>query len=310
MIIVANENRPDLAAGLDKNTIAGAATLVGPQIFPPMIVGEKTSTIQVAKVNRGGGVKNRTKGQNLAGVRVESVPMTYTVNSYEGRDILSDGDVRDCGGLDNALAAGARGAAWDAFKLYETDCHDAVSGAFADSGNTYSAHEIASAAPFDALAQAAQEVKDYGKPYLVCSETFIREFVKFPKVQEVLTDLFAHNWFKDIREVGVVNQALGLAFGTDAVIIGDDNFWVDTDAAYVVAVREEAKTDPRNVLKRLPSLGATIQTLPEENSTPEQPFQVSTVYLAEQKDSAVDVDYFAVPKVANVKAVAKVTLPA
>ena len=84
MIIVANENRPDLASGLDKKTIAGAATLVGPQIFPPMIVGEKTSTIQVAKVNRGGGVKNRTKGQNLTGTRVESIPMQYTVNSYEG----------------------------------------------------------------------------------------------------------------------------------------------------------------------------------------------------------------------------------
>lgn len=306
MIIFNNENRPDIAAGLDKQAIAGAASLVGPQIFPLVNVAEKTSTIAAAQVITGSGVKNRTAGQSLAGARTSATPMPYTVNSYEGRDILSDTDIKDAGGVDNAIVAGARGAAYDAMGLYETDCFNAISGAFA--GNSYSAHAITTAAPFDALAQAAQEVKNYGKPVLVASETFIRDFVKNDKVRETLTDLFAHNWYNDIRDLGNVNKAIGLAFGVDGVIIGDDNFWTETSAGYVVGYREEAKTDARNVIKKLPSLGATMQFLPEENSTAKQPFQVSTSYLPNTKDNCVDVDYYAIPVVANKNAVAKVTL--
>ena len=317
MIIVNNENRPDLAVGLSKKALAGASQMIAPIIFPQFTVAEKTGTIAAAQVITGGGQKNRTKGTAVTATRVESIPVTYTVNSYEGRDILSDVDVKDAGGLDNALQAGAKGAGYDAIKLLEQDAKAALDTAFSAASGTYI--DVASAAPFDALFEAAEDVKNYGKPLLVASETFMRKFVALPKVNEVLVDLYGHgNFFRDIRDLGNVNKALGAAFAVDAVLIGDDQFWQThgvgsasaDELAYVVGYREEAQTDARNVVKRLPSLGFMPTYLPEENSTMDEPFAVSTVYLPDVKDSAVDVDLYAVPKVANNKAVAMVRIAA
>ena len=304
--ILPNEARPDLSVGLSKSALAGAATMLAPILFPAFTVREKAGTISCAQVNRGTGTKNRAKGATVNATRVVSLPITYTVNKYEGRDILDAEDVKDAGGLDAAISAGTRGAGYDAIALLEQDAKAALVAAFG-AGTAYT---IDTTAPFDALFQAAQAVKDYGKPVLVASETFIRKFVKIPAVSQVLADLFGHGWFNDIRDLGNVNKALGAAFGVDAVIIGDDNFWdVDSgDGAFVVALREEAKTDARNVAKRLPSLGFMPVFLPEENSTAEEPFAVSTAYLPETKDNAVDVDLYAEPKVINTGAVAKVTL--
>ena len=304
MTIVNNENRPDLAVGLSKRALAGAATMIAPVIFPAFTVREKAGTIACAKVIRGTGTKNRAKGATVNATRVVSLPITYTVNKYEGRDILDAEDVKDAGGLEAAIAAGTRGAGYDAIALLEQDAKAALVAATATTPVAY----IDTTIPFDSLFQCAQTVKDYGKPVLVASETFIREFVKLPAVSQVLTDLFGHGWFNDIRDLGNVNRALGAAFGVDAVIIGDDNFWaVDNGkTAFVVALREEAKTDARNVAKRLPSLGFMPVFLPEENSTAEEPFAVSTAYLPETKDNAVDVDLYAVPQVINTGAVARV----
>ena len=314
MIIVNNENRPDLAVGLSKKALAGAATMIAPTIFPSFPVAEKTGTITCAKVIQGGGTKSRTKGQALSGTRVEAESVTYTCNSYEGRDILAAEDVKDAGGLDNALQAGARGAGYDAIYLLETDAKAALESAFSAASGT--AITVASGAPFDALFEAGQDVKYYGKPLLVASESFMRKFVSLPKVSETLTDLFGHGWFKDIHDLGNGNKALGAAFGVDAVVIGEDATWETRGVsaasgdqyAYVVGYREEAQTDARSVVKRLPSLGFMPTYLPEENSTMDEPFAVSTVYLPDVKDSAVDVDLYAVPKVANNKAVAKVKI--
>ncbi len=308
MTIIENQNRPDIAAGLDKQAIAGAATLITPKIFPSVVVGEKAGKLYAAKVITGGGQKNRTKGNAVSAARVEAVETNYSVDSYEGRDIFGDEDIKDAGGVENAIVAGARGAAYDAFKLYETDGWTTLSGAFA--GNSYDPVEITTSAAFANLAEAADKVKRYGKPLLVCSETFIRDFVKIPDVRETLTTLYAHDWFKDIRDLGTVNPGLGLALGVDSVLIGDDTMLPAeaASAAYVVGYREEAKEDARNVIKRLPSLGYTAQFLPEENSTVDQPFAVSQGYLPTTKDCFVDVDYWAQPVVANKEAVAKVTL--
>jgi hypothetical protein len=300
MIIVPNESRPDLAVGLSKKALAGAATMIAPVIFPQFTVSEKTGTIAAAQVIHGTGQKNRAKGANVTATRVEAKDVTYTVNSYEGRDILSDVDVKDAGGLDNALQAGARGAGYDAIALLERDARDELE------NNSDTTRLIDVDKPFDALFQCAQDVKDYGKPLLVCSESFIRKFVAIPAVSKVLVDLFGHGWFNDIRNLGNVNKALGAAFGVDSVVIGDDQFWIDSTAAYVVGYRPEAQTDARNVVKRLPSLGFMPVFLPEENSTVDEPFAVSTVYLPETKDSAVDVDLYAVPKVVNHQAIARI----
>ena len=308
MTIIENQNRPDIALGLDKQAIAGAATLITPKIFPSIVVSEKAGKLYASKVIQGGGQKNRTKGNAVSATRVEAVETNYSVNSYEGRDVFGDEDIKDAGGIENAIVAGARGAGYDALKLYEQDGWTALSGAFA--ANSYDPVSITTSAAFHNLAEAADEVKHYGKPVLVCSETFIRDFVKIPAVQEQLTTLYAHDWFNDIRDLGNVNKSLGLAFGVDGVLIGDDTMLPAeaASAAYVVGYREEAKTDARNVIKRLPSLGYAAQFLPEENSTPDQPFAVAQGYLPTTKDCFVDVDYYAQPVVANKEAVAKVTL--
>lgn len=300
MTIVNNENRPDLAVGLSKRALAGAATMIAPVIFPAFPTREKAGTIACAKVIRGTGTKNRAKGTALAGTRVEPEDVTYSVNKYEGRNILEDSEIKDAGGLENALSAGSRWAGYDAIALLERDARDELE------NNSEFTTLIDTSKPFDALFECAQTVKDYGKPLLVCSESFIRKFVAIPAVSSVLVDLFGHGWFNDIRDLGNVNKALGAAFGVDAVVIGDDRFWIDSTAAYVVGYRPEAQTDARNVVKRLPSLGFMPVFLPEENSTAEEPFAVSTAYLPNEKDNAVDVDLFAVPKVINHQAIARV----
>ncbi len=308
MTIVNNENRPDLAVGLSKRALAGAATMIAPVIFPAFPCREKAGTIACAKVIRGTGTKNRAKGTALAGTRVEPEDITYSVNKYEGREILDDSEIKDAGGLDNALAAASRWAGYDAIALLEGDAHAALNNAAAP-GEAVAV--IDPDKPFDFLFVAAQTVKDFGRPVLVCSESFIRKFVSFPGVASVLTDLFGHGWFKDIRAGGDlenVQAALGSAFGLSGVVIGDDRFWTDENDAWVVGYRPEAQTDARSVVKRLPSLGFMPVFLPEDASSLEEPFAVSTAYLPNTKDNAVDTTLYAVPKVINHEAVARVSI--
>lgn len=312
--IVKNESRPDLAAGLSKKALSGAAVFLAPILFPAFRVAERGGTIACAKVVRGTAVKNRSSGVALTGTRVAPVDVTYSVAKIEGRDLLDDTDVKDAGGEDAALAAAARFAGYDAIKLYE---QDAAATVFTATRYAAAASIVASA-PFDALNKAALAVKDYGKPTLVCSETWLNNFVKISAVSTVLKDLFGHGWFKEIQDLGNVNKALGAAFGVDGVLIGDNAFWAVaggsggdaydyTDAAAVVALRDVGG-DPRGTAKKLPTYGFAPTFLPEGGSL-EEPFEVETAYLPTVRQNAVTAVLHAVAKEINSAAATLVKLP-
>lgn len=313
--IAKNESRPDLAAGLSQKALAGAATFLAPILFPAFRVAERGGTIACAQVVRGTAVKNRTSGTALTGTRVAPVDVSYSVAKYEGRDLLDDSDVKDAGGEENAIAAAARFAGYDAIKLYEKDAAATVF----TSTRYAAATSIVAATPFDALNKAALSVKNYGKPTLVCSESWLNSFVKIAAVSTVLKDLFGHGWFKEIHDLGNVNKALGAAFGVDGVIIGDDAFWAVsggsggdaynyTDAAAVVALRDVGG-DPRGTAKKIPTYGFAPTFLPDGGSL-DEPFDVETAYLPDVRQSAVTAVLHAVPKEINAAGAALVKLPA
>lgn len=313
--IVRNEARPDLAAGLSRKALAGAATFLAPILFPTFRVAERGGTIACAQVVRGTAVKNRSSGVALTGTRVAPVDVTYSVNKYEGRDLLDDSDVKDAGGEESALAAAAKFAGYDAIKLYEQDAAATIFTATRYAAAT----SIVAATPFDALNAAAIAVKDYGRPTLVCSETWLNNFVKISAVSKVLKDLFGHGWFREIHDLGNVNRALGAAFGVDGVVIGDNNFWAVaggsgggaydyTDAAAVVAIRDVGG-DPRGTAKKLPTYGFAPTFLPENGSL-DEPFEVETAYLPTVRQSAVTAVLHAVPKEINASGAVLVKLPA
>ena len=307
--IIPTENRPDLAVGLSVKALSGAATFIAPKIFPALRVSEKTGTITAAKVVRGTATKNRTAGAALAGTRVDAIPVTWTVNRYEGRDWLDDTDIRDAGGIENAVASAVRGAGYDAIKLYEKDAFDALSNP-GDGGNDGIDLTADGGDVFSGLAKAAQAVKDYGKPTLVCSESFLIKFAAIPAVRETLVSLFGHGYFREIHNIGPVSAAVGSAFGISDILVGDDEFWNLTAAGktygFVAALRPgEMGADVRATVKRLPSLGFAPTYLPENGSL-DEPFAVSTVFLGDTKRNAVDVDLFAAPVIVNPKGVVQV----
>lgn len=313
------ESRPDLAVGIEAKVLGGAAKMLAPRLFPRFRVAERGGTIAAAKLNYGsGGVKNRAQGAALSGVRDPSKDVTYAVARYEGRTLLDDRDVKDHGGVEPAVASAARTSCYDALKLHEAD----AAALLFNATNYAAAASIVADTPFDAIARAAQAVKRYGTPKLVCSESWLADFVKIPSVAKYLLELYGHGIIGGI--VAGLPDALksaGVAFGVKELIIGDDDFWrisgttggtpYDyTDAAAVVALRdEEMKVDVIATAKALPCFGFEPVFLPEKDSTLDFPFEVETTYLSETKDSAVDAALYAAPIVINAAALKLVKLP-
>lgn len=305
------ESRPDLAVGIEAKVLGGAAKMLAPRLFPSFRVAERGGTIACAKLNLGsGGVKGRAQGAALNGVRDGSKDVNYAVVRYEGRTLLDDRDVKDHGGVEPAVASAARVSCYDALKLHEADA-----AALLFNATTYAAATaIAADTPFDAIARAAQAVKRYGTPKLVCSETWLSEFVKIETVAKYLLELYGHGIIGGI--VAGLPDALksaGAAFGVKELIVGDDDFWsVEnyTDAAAVVALRDdEMKGDVVATAKALPCFGFEPVFLPEADSTLDFPFEVETTYLSQTKDSAVDAALYAAPIVINAAALKLVKLP-
>ena len=157
-------------------------------------------------------------------------------------------------------------------------------------------------------------MKHYGEPVLVASETWLRNFVKLPKVVETLRALYGDGWFKYIADLSNVNDAIGQAFGVKRVLIGDDDFWAvenRTDAAAVVALRpNEMAAGVVQTVKAVPCYGFAPTFLPESSAGLDEPFSVSTVFRDATRDNAVDVTLDAVPKEINAAAAKLVKLPA
>ena len=313
------ESRPDLAVGIEANVLGGAAKMLAPRLFPRFRVAERGGTIAAAKLSVGTGVKNRTQGQALTAGRDTAKDVTYAVDRYEGRTVLDDRDVKDHGGVEPAVAAAARVSAYAALKL-----HEQAAAALLFSATRYAAAtSIVAATPFDAIARAAQSVKRYGRPKLVCSESWLSDFVKIEGVAKYLLELYGHGVIGGIV-AGLPDalKAAGAAFGVTEVLVGDDDFWAVaggsggsaydyTNAAAVVALRDdEMKADVVSTVKALPCYGFEPVFLPETDSTLDFPFEIETTFLPDAKDSAVDASLYAVPKEINGEAAKLVKLPA
>lgn len=308
--IIPTENRPDLAVGLTRSTLPGAAQFIAPKLFPAFRVAEKGGKIACAQRVVATGTKNREAGAALASQRVANFDVEYATDTYEGSAYLTDRDIKDHGGIDPAINAAKISAAYGAVKLYEKDAAALV---FSSARYTNAA-TIEADAPFDAFAGAALAVKHYGEPVLVASETWLRNFVKLPKVVETLRALYGDGWFKYIADLSNVNDAIGQAFGVKRVLIGDDDFWAvenRTDAAAVVALRpNEMAAGVVQTVKAVPCYGFAPTFLPESSAGLDEPFSVSTVFRDATRDNAVDVTLDAVPKEINAAAAKLVKLPA
>lgn len=313
------ESRPDLAVGIEANVLGGAAKMIAPRLFPRFRVAERGGQIAVAVSSTGTGVKNRTQGNALTGGRNTSADITYAVDKFEARTKLDERDAKDHGGVEPAVAAAARVSAYAALKLHE----DAAAALLFSATRYAAATSIVAATPFDAIARAAQAVKRYGRPKLVCSETWLADFVKIETVAKYLLELYGHGVIAGVV-AGLPDalKAAGAAFGVTEILVGDDDFWAVsggtgasaydyTDAAAVVALRDdEMKSDVVSTIKSLPTYGFEPVFLPEADSTLDFPFEIETTYLPDTKDSAVDATLYAVPKEANAGAAKLVKLPA
>lgn len=316
--ILPNETRPDLAVGLSRKTLAGAVQFIAPILFPSVVVGEHGGQLSVAKRITGNAVVGRSRGTAMTATAIEAKDVSYTVTTIEGRDTLRDRDVKDAGGLDAALVVASNSAGFDVIKAVEKRAAAKVFTATRYNAAT----SIVAATPFDALAKAARSVKYYGTPTLVCTETWLEEFVKIDAVVTTLKALFGDGWFKQITDLSNVTKAVGHAFSVDSVLIGDDEFWTVaggsgasaydySDAAAVVALRPDMMgANAVNTLKKMPTYGFMPLFLPDGAPSADNPFSVSIGYDTGIKENFVDVDVQAELVEANGEAVKLVKLPA
>ena len=316
--ILPNETRPDLAVGLSRKTLAGAVQFISPILFPSVVVGEHGGQLSVAKRITGNAVVGRARGTAMTATEIEAKDVNYAVTTIEGRDTLRDRDVKDAGGLDAALVVASKSAGFDVIKAVEKRAATKVFTATRYAAAT----SIVAATPFDALAKAARAVKYYGIPTLVCTETWLEEFVKIQEVVTTLKALFGDGWFKVITDLSNVTKAVGHAFSVDSVLIGDDEFWTVaggsgssaydySDAAAVVALRPDMMgANAVNTLKKMPTYGFMPLFLPDGAPSADNPFSVSIGYDTSIKENFVDVDIQAELVEANGEAVKLVKLPA
>lgn len=288
-MIFKNEERADIAVGIDRNVLGGDAKFIALRIFRPFPVTTDGGKLHLAQVVRGTGSKNRTAGTALAGTRVEKKDVSFSCDSYEDRAWFTDSDVKKFGGAETAILAGANTASYGVVKLIENDAAAII---FTDARYA-AALTTDTEAPFDGINKAAISVKMYGTPYLVCSETWLANFVKIKNVAQILTDLYGRGFIKEV--LGAVPEAmksLGISFGVKGIIVGDDAFWYldgKTDAAAVIGMRESA-ADPLVSAMSEPVYGIAPVFIPFDGATIDKPFKIDTAWDTDKKRNVVDAE--------------------
>ncbi len=313
MIIFANEPRPDVAAGLVKSIMAGAARLIGHIIFPAFTVKEKAGKFTAAKRNTGTATKNRTPGNALTGTHNALKTVEYSCDKYEDRAYVETGDIIEYGSEQAALNSTALVAGFSVAKKTEGAAADLIINA-----TSYAAAlEININAPFAAMTTATIAVKRYGTPVLVCSEYWLNELVASPIVAQSLIKLYGDKIVQDvITGVPEAMKALGSSLGVGDVLVGDNEFWkIESyeDAAAIVAIRPEVTNsdmDIKAVLKALPSFGGQPTFIPYADASLDKPFEVDTGYDVSTKANVVDVTVHSKPLVINAAGMQVIKLPA
>lgn len=303
-----SESRPDIAAGISAKIMLGGANLVFPKIFPVHPVKDKGGNLYVATDITGSATSNRSYGNALSGTHIAASSVSYSCGKIEKRSELEDADIKDLGGVDPAVAAGARVSA----RAVALAMESAAAALVIDSTRYSAAATINAKSPFAALMKAATAVKAYGRPYLVCSESWLNDFVSIPEVAVTLRGLFGDRVITDVVSgVETVLAAVGSHFGCKGIIVGDDAAWKvseKTDAAAVVAIRD-GDGDAYLNAKMAPAFGLTPVFLPDP-AAPDAPFEIDTGWDNSTKVNTVDATIFAVSKVLNVGGAVVVKLPA
>lgn len=286
------ETRPDIAVTLEDSgtLLGGAAHYISERVFPVAVTHEKGGQIALAQRLADGGTSGRAWDATLSGTHVAPVDVSYSCALLEGRAFLTESDVIDMNGTDNAIIGGAKVAARGALAKAETKAAAKVFTADAISN----AVEITSGDGFDGLLEAAQEVKGYGRaPRLVCSESFWRKWISLPHVRETLVELYGHGIIGNaILGHEDVLKSVGAAFSCVGVEIGDDDYWKKngTDAlsgaeyAAVINLPEDARDEALLYAKANPVFGLSEVFIPQDGSK----FEVTTSYDSLSKRDIVD----------------------
>ncbi len=307
--IFKNESRPDIAVGLTTSALRGAARFISHVLFPVWGTSEKGNSLTVAQRITNAVTTNRAQGADLSGIRVAAVSKSYTCSKIERRSVMDDEDIKNAGGEEPAIAAGALAAGRDVLLGVEALSAAAV---FTDAAYA-AASAIDAEAPFAAIAMQARAVKDYGDPVLVCSESWLTNFVSMRTVAAHLRLLYGDRAVLDVlSQTEAVMKSIGLVFGVKNILVGDDAAWAvanKTDAAAVVAVRPEAQTAPAMTVKAKPCFGLGPTFLPDPAAA-DAILEIDTVFLGTEKDNAVDATAWFTPLVLNAAGRGLVKLPA
>lgn len=309
MIMFRNETRPDVAVGLTLTAMRGAARYIGHLIFPTWGTTETGGTVSVAQNLVGSATEARAHNATLTGTHVAAADVTYACVKIEDRATLDEKDVKNHGGEDKAILAGARTAGRGVmFKAEARSAAKVFTAARYEAAATIDAR-----APWKSLAIAAQAVKDFGDPVLACSENWLNDFLAIPMVGLKLRGQFGEQIMMEIvSNTERAMQALGIAFGVKRVLIGDDRAWKiagKTDAAAVVALRADQQADPLGIAKELPCYGLGPTFLPDVNAA-DAPFSIDTGYLVGSKTNVVDATTQFAPVECNAAGAVLIKLPA
>ena len=282
-----NEKRADIARGISRKVLGGAVRFIVPNIFYMFPVREIGSKFSCAKVILGEAVKNRSAGASLTGTRIEMKDVDYNCDAFEDRARLTEKEIVQYGSEDIAIESGAKTASYGVMKKVEAE---GIAILFT-SARYAAAYTSTAAAPLLGINNAANAVKRYGTPYLVCSESWLASFVSIPAIATLLKDLYGNNAIMGILGgEEKIMAAAGITFGVKGILVGDDNFWQVsgmTNAAAVVALRPEIANDVITGVKSMPCYGFAPTFLPTD-ATLDNPFAVETGYDADSKDNLVD----------------------
>ena len=215
--ILRNEDRPDIAAAVAGKLMGGAAKHIAARLFPIIKTKQRDGSWYLATITDATVVSGRSYGDALTGTHKANSKKTWSTTSQETRICLTDADIEDMGGVDAAVLASAEGSVRPLALKLDNLAYAAVKTAASTPA------QLNPGAPFKAIAAAAVAVKRYGEPYLVCSESWLNEYVANSIVALHLRGLYGDRIIQDIATgVDKALEAAGIAFGVKGIIIADD----------------------------------------------------------------------------------------
>jgi hypothetical protein len=306
--IFANEDRPDIAAAIAGKLMGGAAKHVAPRLFPIVKTGQRAGSWYLAQLADASVVSNRTYGDALTGTHKANASKSWSTTSQETRICLTDADIEDMGGADQAILASAEGAVRPLGLKLDALAYSALATAASTPAN------LDPDAPFKAIADAAVKVKRYGDPILVCSESWLNAYVANTTVALHLRGLYGDRIIQDVvTGIDKALEAAGIAFGCKGILVADDaafgttvdtTYTTDATKAFIVGLADMG-SNPLATAKTTPVLGLMPIFVPGDESE----IQVETSYNSSTRVNNVDAIVWACTLTANSGAAKAVAIP-